>query len=46
MKKPTPSYQRHRFPSDIISHAVNPAKPRPNNNMEVAFAMQGFDFPH
>jgi putative transposase len=22
MKKPTPSYQRHRFPSDIISHAV------------------------
>jgi len=22
MKKPTPSYQRHRFPSEIISHAV------------------------
>ncbi len=22
MKKPTPSYQRHRFPSEIISHAI------------------------
>ncbi len=22
MKMPTPSYQRHRFPSEIISHAV------------------------
>jgi len=22
MKRPTPSYQRHRFPSEIISHAV------------------------
>jgi len=22
MNKPTPSYQRHRFPSEIISHAV------------------------
>ena len=22
MKKPTPSYQRHRFPSEIFSHAV------------------------
>ncbi len=22
MKNPTPSYQRHRFPSEIISHAV------------------------
>jgi transposase-like protein len=22
MKKPTPSYQRHRFPSEIIGHAV------------------------
>jgi putative transposase len=22
MKKPTPSYQRHRFPSELISHAV------------------------
>ncbi len=22
MKKPTPSYHRHRFPSEIISHAV------------------------
>ncbi|MEC4680662.1 MAG: IS6 family transposase [Nitrospirota bacterium] len=22
MKKPTPNYQRHRFPSEIISHAV------------------------
>ena len=22
MKKPTPSYQRHRFPAEIISHAV------------------------
>ncbi len=22
MKKPTPRYQRHRFPSEIISHAV------------------------
>jgi len=22
MKKPTPSYQPHRFPSEIISHAV------------------------
>ncbi len=22
MKKPTPSYQRHRFPSEIISHTV------------------------
>ena len=22
MKKPTPNYQRHRFPSKIISHAV------------------------
>jgi putative transposase len=22
MKKQTPSYQRHRFPSEIISHAV------------------------
>jgi putative transposase len=24
MKKPTLSYQRHRFPSEIISHAVWP----------------------
>ncbi|MCA9499521.1 MAG: IS6 family transposase [Nitrospira sp.] len=22
MNKPTPSYQRHRFPPEIISHAV------------------------
>jgi putative transposase len=22
LKKPSPSYQRHRFPSEIISHAV------------------------
>ncbi len=22
MKKPPPSYQRHRFPSEIISHAI------------------------